>query len=704
MYSGYHCVTFRCKSLTALDTHLSLHQSAGPDKADKENALVQYKTLPNYHSFLEWKAEEEKRTKSSFVQKCGTKRSKSAEITHFYCNRDGQYRSKGHGTRMVKFKGTNKLGTPCTAYLKCTKDTDTEMVSVEYCTVHSHETQIGHLRLTNDLRASVATKLQMGVPLDIILDEVRNNVSCVLGREHLITKQDIRNIGTQYNVDGVQKHTNDALSVKVWVEELTNSSDYNPILLYKMQGMLTDELPTLEKDDFVLAVQTKFQFEMLKKFGNDTVCIDSTHQTNHYSYLLNTLMVIDEYGEGIPVAFLISNRESSDVISVFFSSIKYRIGQLEPAVFMTDDAPQYFSSWVNISGQSSNTKKLLCRWHIDRTWRKAVKEKVVEAEHKVTVYHHLLVLLNESNVTEFNKKLQSFLSWLNEQGITDFLEYFQSHYCNRVGEWATHNRQHTSVNTNMHIEAFHRLVKTVYFHQKQNRRVDCLINVLLKVARDKAFERLLKMENGKVTYRQSEINKRHKNAEKLVDSKITNISDTCFSVGTQATSYTVQQQKVCSCPLRCSFCGVCAHMYTCTCLDNLLHSTPCKHIHLIHCDRSAHLKVTVGPDVSTMEETRFNADVLQTDANHVDMQTESGVDDTCITPLQQLHTNTMHIPSTLNSSSHNSDQHSHNKEAVAVQQLHLPGSGYNACESAVQTCPADNRHYSENCKHQSFHY
>ena len=74
-------------------------------------------------------------------------------------------------------------------------------------------------------------------------------------------------------------------------------------------------------------------------------------------------------------------------------------------------------------------------------------------------------------------------------------------------------------------------------------------------------------------------------------------------------------------------------MYTCTCLDNPLHSTPRKHIHLIHCDRSAHLRETVGPDVSTMEETRFNADVLQTDANYVDMQTESGVDDTCINSI-----------------------------------------------------------------------
>ncbi len=71
-----------------------------------------------------------------------------------------------------------------------------------------------------------------------------------------------------------------------------------------------------------------------------------------------------------------------------------------------------------------------------------------------------------------------------------FLDYFRDNYLSRIAQWATHARCYANVNTNMHIEAFHRLVKTVYFHQKQNRRVDCLLNVLLKLSRDKAFERL----------------------------------------------------------------------------------------------------------------------------------------------------------------------------------------------------------------------
>lgn len=103
-----------------------------------------------------------------------------------------------------------------------------------------------------------------------------------------------------------------------------------------MQGVEDD---LLKKNDFVLSIQTIFQFEVLKVFGNIIVCIDSTHQTNHYNCPLNT------YG----------------------------------------------------------------------TWHKVLMEKSKEPIKDPSVYHHLLILFSESNNTEFNKKLQTFLSWLNQE-------------------------------------------------------------------------------------------------------------------------------------------------------------------------------------------------------------------------------------------------------------------------------------------------
>ena len=117
-------------------------------------------------------------------------------------------------------------------------------------------------------------------------------------------------------------HSNDLNSVKAWVNEM-KSLEYNSVLLFKEQGLLQPEgLDNYVQDDFVLCLQTAFQRDMLNKFGNDTICIDATHGTNMYNFYLITVLVVDEYGEGLPVGRMISNREDSIALFEFFKSIK----------------------------------------------------------------------------------------------------------------------------------------------------------------------------------------------------------------------------------------------------------------------------------------------------------------------------------------------------------------------------------------------
>ena len=48
------------------------------------------------------------------------------------------------------------------------------------------------------------------------------------------------------------------------------------------------------------------------------------------------------------------------------------------------------------------------------------------------------------------------------------------------------------------------------------------------------------------------------------------------------TSYSVKRLiESCECNMRCKQCNICKHSFTCTCLDSILHSTICKHIHLV---------------------------------------------------------------------------------------------------------------------------
>lgn len=61
---------------------------------------------------------------------------------------------------------------------------------------------------------------------------------------------------------------------------------------------------------------------MLREFGSETVCVDSTHGTNVYDFKLITILVLGELGEGIPVAWMISNREDALALAPFFKKIR----------------------------------------------------------------------------------------------------------------------------------------------------------------------------------------------------------------------------------------------------------------------------------------------------------------------------------------------------------------------------------------------
>ena len=78
--------------------------------------------------------------------------------------------------------------------------------------------------------------------------------------------------------------------------------------------------------------------------------------------------------------------------------------------------------------------------------------------------------------------MQQFMSYLVSLH-PEFATYFRSYYLKRVEKWAFYHRIRTLVNTNMHTEAFHRVLKYVYLNGKNNRRIDHLLHILLKISR-----------------------------------------------------------------------------------------------------------------------------------------------------------------------------------------------------------------------------
>ena len=263
----------------------------------------------------------------------------------------------------------------------------------------------------------------------------------------------------------------------------------------------------------------------------------------------------------------------------------------------------------------NQTKKLLCAWHVDRAWRKSLAIHIAGKEERVSTYHQLQVLLSQEDEAKFKITLQKFLSYVKTIS-PKFYEYFSAYYSNRVEEWALFHRKWNMVNTNMFFEAFHRLLKKVYLEGKQNRRLDTLLTILFQIAKDLAFSRFIKTQKGKSTHR--EINKRHKSAERMMDSGhqvgTTGTTWTILSENNSAITYTVRQQETCvNCKLRCSHCHACIHQYSCTCMDSLTHTTVCKHIHLVHMSNNRDLLPV--PAVNEEEQHNYYANILSKEKN-----------------------------------------------------------------------------------------
>ena len=164
----------------------------------------------------------------------------------------------------------------------------------------------------------------------------------------------------------------------------------------------------------------------------------------------------------------------------------------------------------------------------------------------------------------------------------------------------------------MYLESFHKVLKYVYPKGQANKRMDKCVYVLMKYSRDKAFDRVLKLEKGKSTKRHSEIAKRHRNSMLLSFSQIKSTSDTQWSIesSNKPITYTVERciENECEgCWLVCQACGICIHSFSCTCHDSLLHGSICKHIHLVarfitskvsHCDAVIPTTANAITDVS----------------------------------------------------------------------------------------------------------
>lgn len=282
----------------------------------------------------------------------------------YECHRSGSAQSQSSGQRREKSQGVNKLGFFCPA--RITTTTTANNIAVSYQSAHyGHDDRnFGRLNLFPEERDEIAEQLRNGVTINSILDKIRDSITDVADPKYIITKKDLHNIKRDYALFPGRRDPDDYKSLIKYIGELEAQKD-NPVRLFQEPSASGDR-----RNDFMLVLCNQFQLEMLILRGNaGIVCMDSTHGVTAYGYQLTSIVVIDESGSGVPVAFCLSSGTSSVEWEVFLGAIKESIGhKIHADVIMTDNDPSFYNAWLAVMGPVRH--RLLCAWHIDKCWRR----------------------------------------------------------------------------------------------------------------------------------------------------------------------------------------------------------------------------------------------------------------------------------------------------------------------------------------------
>lgn len=404
-----------------------------------------------------------------------------------------------------------------------------------------------------------------------------------MDRIHLLERKDLHNIKRDFSLGySTRRHENDAVSVKLWVETMKQLEE-SPILYFKEQGEID---ACFTKDDFILIIMNEFQAKRLTTLGKSKICIDGTHGLNSYGFQLYTIMVVDEFGSGVPGAFCFSNRADTILFQLYFRCVKDRVGLIETETFMSDDYPAFYLAWESV--MSPVTNRLLCTWHIKKNWMQN-SNKINNKDKRSLVLKTLNILQKELDEQLFLNGLQNFISQLkNDADTYQFSEYFCKTYALRPNMWAYCYRKHVGINTNMYLESLHKTIKHIYLDGKKCKRLDKTINALIILMRDKMFDRIIRFSKQKKTSKMSKISDSHKRSLDISNNLITPAPNSLAkwmvqsSEDTEAHEYVIEKiSNDCKhmCELKCQICKICVHMFKCSCPDNVVNYNICKHIH-----------------------------------------------------------------------------------------------------------------------------
>lgn len=478
--------------------------------------------------FLNWKKNLEETTNTRFNPDKTEILKSSTTCSTFNCHRSGKIIitvPDSKKKRSLKLRGTKKLHGVCPAKMKLVHNASNGKYKVYFCDQHvgndvNNKKELGFVSLHKEDRVELASKISSGIPLQRIRDQNTDEsvlddcFNAKLNRLKLLTNQDLHSIEDTFNVKSSERKPrpfkNDVDNVEAWLKNQGKN-----VLFFKEQNSLSDRFPNLEKQDIEIVLMWPAQKKLIKKFSNNVIGMDGSHGINRYNFLLQTLLILDYDGEGYPAAFAISNRNDKILIDVFLTCIKAEVGSLSPKTLITDMQASYYNSWVEM--MQKPVYRLYCTWHFFETLRKN-QSKIQNKDKRKAVMEEVYSIASETDEKEFREKLNRFLN-NSDPDLQEFIKYFRNQYASdedTIRRWAYCYRMFAGINTNMHLEAFHRILKYMHGRGKVIKTLydgleviyTCLVSQLMSIS--------IKIIRGKVTPKLRNLRQAHKKMENFL--------------------------------------------------------------------------------------------------------------------------------------------------------------------------------------------
>ncbi|XP_011622982.2 uncharacterized protein LOC18422177 isoform X1 [Amborella trichopoda] len=333
------------------------------------------------------------------------------------------------------------------------------------------------MHLSSEKKHWVYSLLYMGLSYKTIYDKHIHYINQENGRDpnreatrdDFLKLRDVQNLARRSNGIGYQLHPNGNGSVGKWVAK--NPSD---VFIFRKD----------EQFSFILGLQTHWQLEQLVRFGNRSeLFLDSTCDLTCSKYFVYTVLAFDSQQTGIPVAWVIVEEVTQEVMFTWLTALKKRILEKDAtwsvASFLIDESVQCRETISDIFG----CRLPLSLWRVRRSWLERLSKDVYDVALRAEMYCALGKILRLSTSEEHAMESFAKFKVIFAMEMT-FLSYFEEYWIPQICRWFSEKREfaHPSHEVNGALPYYHSGLNEQRPEARNisETRLDWLINRLMK--------------------------------------------------------------------------------------------------------------------------------------------------------------------------------------------------------------------------------